>query len=88
MEKMPINVSKFCGNYDARTGSLTIDVLGGTLLGTSISSEKLKITLTFDAQQTWLVGEMVETLKKRSQQGFGEEPGTLPSADRSSALAP
>jgi hypothetical protein len=74
MEEMPIKVSKFHGNYDVKTSSLTIDVVDGTLLGTSFSRKKLKITLTFDAQQTWLFGEMVDTLKRRSTHGFGLEP--------------
>ena len=75
MEEMPIRVSKFHGNYDVKTNSLTIDVIDGTLLGTSFSRKKLKITLTFDAQQTWLIGEMVDALKRRTTYGFGREPG-------------
>ncbi len=75
MEEMPIKVCKFHGDYDVKTSSLKIDVVEGTLLGTSFSNKKLKITLTFDAQQTWLIGEMVDTLKKRTPYGFGLEPG-------------
>jgi uncharacterized protein (DUF779 family) len=75
MEEMPIWVSKFHGNYDVKTSSLTIDVVEGTLSGTGFSNKKHKITLTFDAQQTWLIGEMVDALKKRTSYGFGIEPG-------------
>jgi hypothetical protein len=74
MEEMPVKVSRFHGGYDVKTSCLTIDVVEGALLGTEFSSKKLKITLTFDAQQTWLIGEMVETLKRRSTHGFGLEP--------------
>ncbi len=80
MEEMPIKVSKFHGAYDVKTSSLTIDVVEGALLGTRFGNKKLKITLTFDAQQTWLIGEMIDTLKKRSQHGFGAEPSLFSSS--------
>jgi hypothetical protein len=75
MEEMSVKVSKFHCDYDAKTSNLTIYVVDGTLLGTGSSDKKIKIALTFDAQQTWLIGEMVDTLKRRTTYGFGLDPG-------------
>ena len=79
MEDMPITISKFLGNYDAKTACLNLEVVEGTLLGSEISGKKLKITFSFDAEQTWLVGEMIDTLRCTTQ-GFGVAPKLVKSS--------
>ncbi len=81
MQTMSIHVKKFYGHYDASTRCLTVDIAKGSVLQTEVDETKLKVELIFDPETTWLMGEMVDTLKKRSQNGFGSEPGLLSSPD-------
>lgn len=82
MEDMPITISKFRGDYDVKTACLRVDVVEGTLLGSKISGKKLKITFSFDAEQTWLVGEMIDALRLTTQ-GFGVAPKLVNSTNKS-----
>lgn len=74
MESMTININDFKCNYDTKTKSLTMAVLKGSILNSDIERDKLKVTLNFDPEKTWLLGEMVSILMSNNSYSFGEEP--------------
>ncbi len=81
MQIMSVHVKKFQGDYDTKTKCLTVKIVKGNVLKTEIDEFEFKVELTFDPEATWLMGEMVDTLRKSSLHEFGTEPSLLPSSD-------